>query len=106
MIYFITWRESSRAGFEAISKRRFGSCPSHRTSILNTEEVLRILGGVQQEGKVRFLGASGSVCEETSIEALKTGVFQALQHQSTRSPDSISCLQPAAVQWIPAPRVA
>jgi hypothetical protein len=28
MIYFMIWKESSRAGFEAISKRRFGSCPS------------------------------------------------------------------------------
>jgi len=28
MIYYMTWKELSRAGFVAISKRPFGSCPS------------------------------------------------------------------------------
>jgi aryl-alcohol dehydrogenase-like predicted oxidoreductase len=74
-------RRSIEASLAALQAEAVDVMQIHNTnpSILARQEVFRALEDVKQQGKVRFLGASGSVCEETSKEALRTGFFQVLQ---------------------------
>jgi aryl-alcohol dehydrogenase-like predicted oxidoreductase len=48
-------------------------------AILDNEAVIRTLEDARRQGKIRFLGASGSVSEQISLAALESGHFQALQ---------------------------
>jgi aryl-alcohol dehydrogenase-like predicted oxidoreductase len=72
---------SIEASLKALKVEAVDLMQIHNTNaaILANEEVIRALEDSRQQGKARFLGASGSVCEDTSLAALEIGCFQTLQ---------------------------